>query len=85
MARYTRNRTKAGFPYQAPGFRPRHDADLDAAFQQVRAGGGLTPLLDAVRRWCFEADSWRDPVARRGYQARVSRHVTDGPPPQLSG
>jgi hypothetical protein len=41
----------------------------------------MAPLLDTVRRWWFEADSWRDPVARREYQARVSRYLTGGPPP----
>jgi hypothetical protein len=60
----------------------RYDDDLDAAFEQARAGGDLTPLLDTVRRWWFEADTWRDPAARREYLARVSRYVTDGPPPQ---
>jgi hypothetical protein len=58
----------------------RYDADLDAAFEQARTGGDLTPLVDTVRRWWFEADSWRDPLARREYQARVSRYLTDGPP-----
>jgi Family of unknown function (DUF6247) len=59
----------------------RYDADLDAAFEQARATGDLAPLLDTVRRWWFEADTWRDPAARREYQARVSRYCTDGPPP----
>jgi hypothetical protein len=62
------------------------DADTlgcyDAAFELARAGGDLTPLLDTVRRWWFEADTWRDPAARREYQARVSRYLTAGPPPQ---
>ncbi len=60
----------------------RYDADLDAAFEQARTGGSLTPLLDTVRRWWFEADTWRDPAARREYQARVNRYLADGPPPQ---
>ena len=60
----------------------RYDADLDTAFEQSRTGGDLTPLLDTVRRWRFEADTSRDPAARREYQARVSRYLTDGPPPQ---
>lgn len=60
----------------------RYDADLDAAFEQARNSGDLTPLLDTVRRWWFEADTWRDPVARREYLARVDRYVTSGPPPQ---
>lgn len=60
----------------------RYDADLDAAFEQARTGGDLAPLLDAVGRWWFEADTWRDPAARRQYQARVSHYLTAGPPPQ---
>jgi hypothetical protein len=32
-----------------------------------------------------EADAWRDPAARRDFQARVSRYLTDGPPPAPSG
>ena len=59
----------------------RYDADLDAAFEQARTGGDLTPLLDTVRRWWFEADTWRDPAARHEYQARVSRYLAEGPPP----
>jgi uncharacterized protein DUF6247 len=57
----------------------RYDAGLDAAFEKARTGGDLTPLLDTVRRWWFEADTWRDPDARREYQARVSRNLADGP------
>ena len=60
----------------------RYDADLDAAFEQARTGGDLTPLLDTVHRWWFEADAWRDPAARREYLARVERYLSDGPPPQ---
>ena len=48
-------------------------SNLDAAFELARTGGDLTPLLDTVRRWWFEADTWRDPAARHEYQARVSR------------
>jgi len=59
----------------------RYDADLDAAFERARRNGDLTPLLDTVRRWWFEADNWRDPAARRQFQARVSRYQSDGPPP----
>lgn len=46
-----------------------HDDELDAAFEQAREHGDLTPLLDTVRRWRFEADAWRDP----GGPARVPR------------
>src|SRR5262249_44012160 len=59
----------------------RYDADLDAAFELARTDGDLNPLLETVRRWWFEADAWRDPAARRDFQARVSRYLTDGPPP----
>jgi Family of unknown function (DUF6247) len=59
----------------------RFDADLDAAFEQSRCLGDLTPLVDTVRRWWFEADSWRDALARSEYQARVSRYLADGPQP----
>jgi hypothetical protein len=59
----------------------RFDAELDAAFEQARANGDLNPLLENVRRWWFEADTWRDPAARGDFQARVSRYLTDGPPP----
>lgn len=59
----------------------RYDADLDAAFERARADDDLTPLLETVRRWWFESDTWRDPAARRDFQARVSRYLTDGPPP----
>ena len=60
----------------------RYDADLDAAFEQSRTDGDLTPLVETVRRWWFEADTWRDSDARREYQARVSNYLTAGPPPQ---
>ena len=59
----------------------RYDADLDAAFEQARNSGVLTPLLKTVRRWWFEADSWRDPAAPRQFQTRVSSYLADGPPP----
>ena len=59
----------------------RYDADLDSAFEQARSGGDLSPLLDTVRRWWFEADAWRDPEAHRQYLARVDGYRADGPPP----
>ena len=59
-----------------------YDDDLDAAFERSRRLGDLTPLVDTVRRWWFEADSWRDPAARSEYQARISRYLADGPPPR---
>ena len=39
----------------------RSDEDLDAAFGQARAQGDVTPLVQTVKRWWFEADAWRDP------------------------
>jgi hypothetical protein len=59
----------------------RYDRDLDAAFEQARENGDLTPLVQAVRRWWFEADAWRDPDAQRAYLARVDRYLSEGPPP----
>jgi hypothetical protein len=58
----------------------RYDQDLDAAFEQARRDGDLTPLVQAVRRWWFEADAWRDPAAQRQFLARVDRYRADGPP-----
>jgi hypothetical protein len=43
----------------------RYGDDLDAAFEQSREQGDLTPLVQTVRRWWFEADAWRDPAAQR--------------------
>jgi hypothetical protein len=43
----------------------QYDEDLDAAFEQAREQGDLTPLVQTVRRWWFEADAWRDPDAQR--------------------
>src|SRR5260370_24701360 len=39
----------------------RYDEDLDAAFEQARELGDVTPLVQTVKRWWFEADAWRDP------------------------
>jgi hypothetical protein len=63
------------------GVLQRYDQELDAAFEQARAGGDLTPLLQTVRRWWFEADAWRDPDAQREFLARVEGYLRDGPPP----
>jgi hypothetical protein len=60
----------------------RYDADLDAAYEQARANGDLAPLIETVRRWWFDANAWRDPVAHREYLDRVERYLADGPPPQ---
>jgi hypothetical protein len=59
----------------------RYDEDLDAAFEQARALGDLTPLVQAVRRWWFEADAWRDPEAQREYLVRLDTYRSEGPPP----
>jgi Family of unknown function (DUF6247) len=39
----------------------RYDEDLDAAFEQAREQGDVTPLVQTVKRWWFDADAWRDP------------------------
>jgi hypothetical protein len=59
----------------------RYDNDLDAAFEEARENGDLTPLVQTVRRWWFEADAWRDPDAQRAFLARVERYQREGPPP----
>jgi hypothetical protein len=59
----------------------RYDADLDAAYERAREDGDLTPLVQTVRRWWFEADAWRDPVAQREFLARIEKYQTEGPPP----
>jgi hypothetical protein len=59
----------------------RYDADLDAAYEQARQDGDLTPLVQTVRRWWFEADAWRDPEAQREFLARIERYQREGPPP----
>ena len=62
----------------------RYDRDLDAAFEEAREHGDLTPLVQTVRRWWFEADAWRDPDAQREFLARVERYQSEGPPPPRS-
>ena len=59
----------------------RYDTDLDRAFEEAREHGDLTPLVQTVRRWWFEADAWRDPDAQREFLARVERYQREGPPP----
>ena len=63
------------------GVLARYDQELDAAFERARADGDLTPLLETVKRWWFEADAWRDPDAQRAFLARVEGYLRDGPPP----
>jgi hypothetical protein len=55
----------------------RYDQDLDAALEQAREQGDLTPLVQTVRRWWFEADACRDPEAQREFLA----YRNEGPPP----
>jgi hypothetical protein len=64
-----------------PEILQRYDRELDAAFEQAREQGDLTPLVQTVRRWWFEADAWRDPEAQRQFARRVDGYRTDGPPP----
>jgi hypothetical protein len=59
----------------------RYDEELDAAFEVAREHGDLTPLVQTVGRWWFEADAWRDPDAQREFLARVERYQREGPPP----
>jgi hypothetical protein len=59
----------------------RYDEDLDAAFEQAREQGDVTPLVQTVKRWWFEADAWRDPQAQREFLARVETYRGEGPPP----
>src|SRR5258707_9519281 len=46
-----------------PAVLQRYDDDLDAAFEQAREQGDLTPLVQTVRRGWVEADAWRQPRA----------------------
>ncbi|MGH3394066.1 MAG: DUF6247 family protein [Streptosporangiaceae bacterium] len=59
----------------------RYDSELDAAFEQARQDEDLTALVETVRRWWFEADSWRDPDAQREFLARMDRYIAEGAPP----
>ncbi len=59
----------------------RYDTELDSAFEEAREHGDLTPLVQTVRRWWFEADAWRDPDAQREFLARIERYQREGPPP----
>ena len=59
----------------------RYDEDLDAAFEQAREQGDVTPLAQTVKRRWLEADSWRDPQAQRKFLARIDSYRDVGPPP----
>src|SRR6202167_2190647 len=59
----------------------RYDEDLDAAFEQAREQGDVTPLVQTVKHWWFEADAWRDTQAQREFLARIETYRDEGPPP----
>jgi len=59
----------------------RYDTERDSAFVKAREDGDLTVLTATVRRWWFEADTWRDPEAQRAFLARVDGYAAEGPPP----
>jgi hypothetical protein len=59
----------------------RYDDELDTAFEQARERNDVTPLVETVRRWWFEADAWRDPDAEREFLARIAKYQNEGPPP----
>ena len=48
---------------------------------EAREQGDVTPLVQTVKRWWFEADAWRDPQAQREFLARVDSYRDEGPPP----
>ena len=59
----------------------RFDHEVDAAFEQAEEQRDLTPFVQVIRRWWFEADAWRDPDGQQRFQERMSRYLKDGPPP----
>jgi uncharacterized protein DUF6247 len=59
-----------------------HHLDLlRSGIWRSRAQGDLTPLVQTVRRWWFEADAWCDPEGQREFLARVDTYRSEGPPP----
>ena len=68
-------------PGHGPGPPGPGGEDLDAAFEQAREQGDVTPLVQTVKRWWFEADAWRDPQAQREFLARIDTYRDEGPPP----
>jgi hypothetical protein len=40
----------------------------------------VTPLVQTVKRWWFEADARRDPQTQRGFLARIGTYRDEGPP-----
>ena len=41
----------------------------------------MTPPVQTVKRWWFEADAWRDPQAQREFLARIDSYRDEGPLP----
>jgi hypothetical protein len=41
-------------------------------FEQAR-DGDLTPLVETVRRWWFEADAWCDPEGQRASRSKAAK------------
>ena len=58
-----------------------HRKDPDAAFEQAREQGDVTPLVQTVKRWWFEADAWRDPQAQHEFLARIDGYRDGDLPP----
>ena len=58
----------------------RYDEDLDAAFEQAREQGDVTPLVQTVKRWWFEAAAWRDHQAKREFLALIDTYRDEWPP-----
>jgi hypothetical protein len=74
-------RSRCGWSARYSRWPWRYDEDLDAAFEQAREQGDVTPLVQTVKRWWFEADAWRDPQAQREFLARIDTYRDGGPPP----
>jgi Family of unknown function (DUF6247) len=58
----------------------RYDQDLDARLSK-REQGDVTPLVQTVKRWWFEADAWRDPQAQHEFLARIDGYRDGDLPP----
>ena len=61
----------------------RYDNDLDTAFEQARERNDVTPLVETVRRWRFEADACKataDPtrLLRTLYFGRITKGLCPG-------
>lgn len=64
-----------------PGLTDRFDDALDAAYAEARDTGSMQPLFATMRRWWFEAENWRDPVAHRARLVQWEKLALYGPPP----